>query len=161
MFLRCKRMSVVGRNFHTSCALLGSRPTGAKSGKKKGEVRDTSGPISRPEEFQAAARDYLRAHPELNATKRIPKSREQLKRDEALHNIYSHYINIITTRFKQEKAKKRELVDKALAAMPEPLRVEAKKTDFTDFPMSVSLHPYTLPPVPSFKLPPQPLRNEL
>mgnify|MGYP001139193327 CR=1 FL=1 len=147
------------RNYHASSILLGSRPSSSKK-KNDGEALDSE-QIGRPEEFHAAAKDYLRSHHEFSKTKRIPKTREQFKKDEALANLYSRYVNIVRSKIQRELEKKKKLANEALDAMPEALRVEAKKTDWTDFPISTSLHPYVLPPMPDFKLPGQPLRNEM
>jgi len=148
------------RNYYGSAILFGSRPTGSKKKKDSGDGGDAD-QFGKPEEFHAAAKDYLRSHPEFAKTKRIPKSREQFKKDEALANLYSRYVNIVRSKIQQEMQKKKKLANEALDAMPEALRVEAKKTDWTDFPISTSLHPYVLPPMPDFNLPGQPLRNEM
>lgn len=140
--------------FHTNNTVLL-----AKERKATDEDDLAGNVIGKTEDFIACAKDYLRPRQD-KTLQRIPKSKEQFKKDEALANAYANFKRIQSQRLEQEVQKKNQLAKAALQALPEALQKEAQKIDWTPFPLLLQT-PHVTPPQPGFELPDQPLRNEM
>eukprot|EP01027_Heterolobosea_sp_BB2_P028256 GEZU01044380.1.p1 GENE.GEZU01044380.1~~GEZU01044380.1.p1 ORF type:complete len:173 (+),score=41.43 GEZU01044380.1:27-545(+) len=91
-----------------------------------------------------AAKDFLRAWP----GEKMPRTPIQMKRDMELAKAYCRLRLQMKRKQQKEMVIKTKIMTAAMFAIPEPLRREAMKIDWTHFPGGP--HPPVTPPIPGY-----------
>ncbi|KAL0489773.1 hypothetical protein AKO1_003935 [Acrasis kona] len=129
-----------------------------KRGKEKGNDEENEQRLKEDPQLTEAQCDYLRTPPRKWRKKQSPLQYEQEKH---LADNFAQYWQLAYNKYYKEAFFKTKLQIRACESLPEELRREAFKVDYSCFPVEMCLPIYHLPMQPGYELPLQPYRSEL